>query len=46
MNERNAKYLYTTMAEVEKRGWTAVMDDILREANDGPENILSPSTSM
>jgi len=31
---------YHTMAEVEKRGWDAVMEDIIREANEGPEYLF------
>ena len=31
---------YHTMAEIEKRGWGPVMEDIIREANDGPEYIF------
>jgi len=37
---REQGFRYHTMAEVEKRGWDDVMDDVLREANDGPENIF------
>ncbi len=33
-------FRYHTMAEVEKRGWPDVMEDILREANDGPEYLF------
>lgn len=32
-------FRYHTMAEIEKRGWDLVMEDIIREANDGPEYI-------
>jgi agmatinase len=28
------------MAEVEKRGWDSVMEDIIAEANDGPEYLF------
>ena len=28
------------MAEIERRGWEPVMEDIIREANDGPEYIF------
>ena len=36
---RDNEFRYHTMAEVDKRGWDAVMKDVLREANDGPENL-------
>jgi formimidoylglutamase len=36
---RKQKFRYHTMAEVEKRGWDDVMEDIIKEANDGPEYI-------
>jgi agmatinase len=36
---REQGFRYHTMAEVEKRGWDAVMEDVIREANDGPEYI-------
>jgi arginase family enzyme len=34
---REQGFRYHTMAEVEKRGWPAVMEDIISEAKDGPE---------
>jgi len=37
---REQGFRYHTMGEVEKRGWPDVMEDIIREANDGPENIF------
>jgi arginase family enzyme len=37
---REQGFRYHTMAEVEKRGWPDVMEDIIREAKDGPENIF------
>ncbi len=37
---REQEFRYHTMAEVEKRGWEPVMEDIIREANDGPEYIF------
>ena len=37
---REQGFRYHTMAEVEKRGWKDVMEDIIREAKDGPENIF------
>jgi agmatinase len=37
---RKNKLRYHTMAEVEKRGWDAVMEDIIREANEGPEYLF------
>jgi agmatinase len=37
---REQGFRYHTMAEVEERGWDAVMEDIIREANDGPEYIF------
>ena len=30
---------YHTMAEVEHRGWDAVMEDVIKEANDGPKYL-------
>lgn len=33
-------FRYHTMAEVEKRGWGEVMEDIIREAKDGPEYLF------
>lgn len=37
---RKQGFRYHTMAEVEKRGWSAVLEDIIREANDGPEYLF------
>ncbi len=37
---REEGFRYHTMAEVERRGWDAVMEDIIREAKDGPEYIF------
>ena len=37
---REKGFRYHTMAEVEKRGWGPVMEDIIREANDGPKYIF------
>jgi arginase family enzyme len=37
---RTQEFRYHTMAEVEKRGWPDVMEDIIKEANDGPEYIF------
>jgi agmatinase len=37
---REQGFRYHTMAEVEKRGWGPIMEDIIREANDGPEHIF------
>lgn len=36
---REQGFRYHTMAEVEKRGWKKVMEDIIREAKDGPKYI-------
>jgi agmatinase len=36
---RQQGFRYHTMAEIEKRGWPAVMKDVIREANDGPEYL-------
>ena len=36
---REQGFRYHTMAEIEKRGWDVVMEDIIKEANDGPEYI-------
>ncbi len=36
---RNNGMRYHTMAEVEKRGWKAVMEDALREAREGTEKL-------
>ncbi len=37
---REQGFRYHTMAEVEKRGWPDVMEDIIREAKDGPEHLF------
>ena len=37
---REQGFRYHTMAEVEKRGWDVVMEDIIKEAKDGPENLF------
>ena len=37
---RENGFRYHTMAEVERRGWDAVMEDVLAEANDGPEYLF------
>lgn len=37
---REQGFRYHTMAEVEKRGWPDVMEDIIKEAKDGPEYIF------
>lgn len=37
---REQGFRYHTMAEVEERGWKDVMEDIIREAKDGPENLF------
>jgi arginase family enzyme len=37
---REQGFRYHTMAEVEKRGWKDVMEDIIKEAKDGPEHIF------
>lgn len=37
---RKQGFRYHPMAEIEKRGWDAVMEDIIREANDGPEYLF------
>ncbi len=34
---RENQFRYHTMAEIEHRGWDAVMEDVIAEANDGPE---------
>ena len=36
---REHQFRYHPMAEVEKRGWDAVMKDVLREAKDGPKYL-------
>ncbi len=36
---RTNQFRYHTMAEIEHRGWDAVMEDVIVEANDGPEFI-------
>jgi len=38
MKENN--FRYHTMAEIERRGWDAVMEDVILEANSGPEYIF------
>ena len=37
---REQGFRYHTMAEVERRGWEPVMEDIIAEANDGPEYVF------
>jgi arginase family enzyme len=37
---RKQGFRYHTMAEIEKRGWKDVMEDIIREAKDGPEYLF------
>src|SRR5210317_1006776 len=37
---RQQGFRYHTMAEVEKRGWKDVMEDIISEAKDGPGHIF------
>jgi agmatinase len=37
---RQQGFRYHTMAEVEKRGWKDVMEDIISEAKDGPEYLF------
>ena len=37
---RKEGFRYHTMAEVERRGWGAVMEDVIREAKDGPEYLF------
>jgi len=37
---RQQGFRYHTMAEVEKRGWDDVMEDIISEAKDGPEYLF------
>ncbi len=34
---RENEFRYHPMAEVERRGWDAVLEDIIKEANDGPK---------
>ena len=36
---REKGFRYHTMAEIERRGWDAVMKDVLKEANEGTEYI-------
>jgi agmatinase len=37
---REQGFRYHTMAEVERRGWGPVMEDIIQEAKDGPEYLF------
>ena len=37
---RKNEFRYHTMAEVEKRGWDAVLEDAIVEAKDGPEYLF------
>jgi len=37
---RQQGFRYHTMAEIEKRGWKDVMEDIIQEAKDGPEYLF------
>ena len=36
---RANEFRYHTMTEVERRGWDAVMKDVIKEAKDGPEYL-------
>ena len=37
---RKNNFRYHTMAEIEERGFEAVMEDVIKEANDGPEYLF------
>lgn len=37
---RKNQFRYHTMAEVERRGWDAVLEDVVKEAKDGPEYMF------
>ena len=37
---RKNEFRYHTMAEIEKRGWDAVLEDVIKEARDGPEYLF------
>lgn len=37
---RKEGFRYHPMAEVERRGWDAVMEDVIKEANDGPKYVF------
>lgn len=37
---RENEFRYHTMAEIEQRGFDAVMEDVIREAQDGPEYLF------
>jgi agmatinase len=37
---RREGFRYHPMAEVERRGWDAVMEDVIKEAKDGPEYLF------
>ena len=37
---RQNEFRYHTMAEIERRGWGPVMEDIIQEAKDGPEYLF------
>jgi agmatinase len=37
---RKQGFRYHTMAEIERRGFDAVMDDVIREAQEGPEYLF------
>ena len=37
---REQGFRYHTMAEIERRGWDDVMEDIIKEARDGPEYLF------
>lgn len=37
---RENGFRYHTMAEVEERGWRAVVEDAIKEANDGPKYLF------
>ena len=36
---REENFRYHTMAEIERRGWDPVMEDVIREAKDGPDYL-------
>ncbi len=37
---RKNEFRYHTMAEVEKHGWDDVLENVIKEANDGPEHLF------
>ncbi len=37
---RDKQFRYHPMAEIERRGWDAVLEDVIKEAKDGPKYLF------